>query len=519
MQKIFGVICWVIFGVNQGVWAQDTQAPEWGAPLVQEVRMPAGVQTGVYYPAHDEWVMVKPGSWNMVKPLKDQGTGSKDPAVSPTVITAKVMLAGHLKLSEAVKSLAQANGLDVVMGAGVEDKLMSVNFKDISTDEALKRLLSSLGYGFKVQDGVVFVLARETRAFSLSLPPVTQTFTTITNNESSNASTSKTVAGNASGEGHVRVGARVQVENASQGLSYWQDMEENIKSLMSSHGVVSFNRSAGMFLVTDTPVVLDQISTFVDTMNARAAQQIRVDVKVVEVTLSKEHQLGIDWGALASAGSLKAMGLTTNFASENMVSGNMMTFTARADKETSGDTSSGVKAVLKALESFGRVDMVSQPRLMMLNNSVASIQVGETKSYVESSDTQTTSSGGTLTSATLNEVHGGVTLQIIGSLVGEDIFLNVTPVVSTIDSIRTITLGGGSKLEAPETSIKTMSTQVRVKAGQTVAIGGLITQEGVTQRQGVPFLSRIPVLGKAFSYEVRRRARSELVIFMTPTKG
>ena len=119
----------------------------------------------------------------------------------------------------------------------------------------------------------------------------------------------------------------------------------------------------------------------------------------------------------------------------------------------------------------------------------------------------------------MNEVHGGVTLQIVGSIAGEDVFLGVTPVVTSIDDIRTITLGGGSRLEAPDTSIKTMTTQVRVKDGQTVAIGGLITRDKRKEQQGVPFLCRLPVLGRLFSYEVRRNRRTELVIFMTPHQG
>lgn len=175
--------------------------------------------------------------------------------------------------------------------------------------------------------------------------------------------------------------------------------------------------------------------------------------------------------------------------------------------------------MLKALESFGRIDVVSQPRVMMLNNSVASIQVGETRAYVESTNVETTSGGSMITSAALNEVHGGVTLQIVGTIAGDDVVLGVTPVVTSIDGIRTIALGGGSKLEAPDTSIKTMSTLVRVREGQTVAIGGLITRDQRKEEQGIPFLSRVPLVGKLFSYEVRRNRRTELVIFMTPHRG
>ncbi|MBF0620039.1 MAG: hypothetical protein HQL19_07720, partial [Candidatus Omnitrophica bacterium] len=176
-------------------------------------------------------------------------------------------------------------------------------------------------------------------------------------------------------------------------------------------------------------------------------------------------------------------------------------------------------AVLKALDSFGKVEVVSQPRVMMLNNSVANIQVGETRAYVDSTNIETTQGGGTITSATLSEVHGGVTLQILGNIVDDEIFLNVTPVVSTIDAIRTITLGSSGKLEAPDTSMKSMSAMVRVKDGTTVAIGGLITKDRSVTRSGIPVLSRLPVLGKLFSYDVRHDGRTELVVLLTPRRS
>ncbi len=498
------------------VWAAEAEA-EWASPRVQEVRMPAGIQAGVYYPEHDELVIVKPGAW-----VKEQAPDSAKDTLVPEPqkqkeVEAVITLSGRLKLAEGLKLIAQAMEKGLVVGEGVENVDVAFELKDLPATRALSTVLYPLGYGYKVRDGDLLVLAKDTRQFRLNLPPVTQAFTTATTNESTSAAESS--GNDDAAQGRVRVGAKVLVENSSGLVSYWHDMEANVKNLVTPQGIVSVNKAAGVVVVTDTPRALDAIDVFFKEMNARAAEQITVDVKVVEVELSNEHKLGIDWNAIASAGSLRGLSFTTNFAGQNIASGNMMTFTGRADKDGSGDIESGVKAVLKALESYGRIEVVSQPRLMMLNNSVASIQVGETRSYVESTQVEATQSGGTITSATLNEVHGGVTLQIVGSIVGDDVFLNVTPVVSTIDDIRTITLGGGSKLEAPDTSIKTMSTLVRVKAGHTVAVGGLIARERGTERYGVPFLSKIPLLGKAFSFESRKNNRTELVIFMTPRRG
>jgi MSHA type pilus biogenesis protein MshL len=495
-------------------WAEDAQEQVWSVPMVQQVRMPAGIKDGVFYPQRDELVMVRPGAWGQLN--KEDPSKELAPEVDQIEpLTVPVTFMGRVKLFDVLKIVAEVSGKVLVLWPGVQDSDVVLDVKDMPVSGALEHVLYPMGYGFKLNASDLLILARDTRMFRLNLPPVTQAFNTATTNESSSVS-----SGNKnSGDGRMRVGAKVMVENSSGGMSYWQDMEANVRSLMSSTGVLSLNKAAGVVVVSDAPRELDKIGVFFKDMNERASQQIIVDVKVVEVELSNEHKLGIDWGALLSSGDLKGLDLTTNFASENISSGSMVTFSGRMNKEGSGDTASGVRAVLKALESFGRIEVVSQPRVMMLNNSIASIQVGETRSYVESTNMETTQGGSTITTASLNEVHGGVTLQIVGSIVGEDVFLNVTPVVSTIDDIRTITLGGGNKLEAPDTSMKTMSTLVRVKAGRTVAIGGLITRDRSKHQYGIPFLSRLPVLGKAFSYELRRNNRTELVIFMTPRRG
>ncbi len=508
-----------------GGWAAATQASDqWVEPLVSEVRVPAGITDGVYYPARDELVILRPGAWvrapaqPLVMPVQAVATGTGTVVFkggAPRLIT----LAGQVKLFEALKIIAEAAGKQVVLGPGVVDTELTLNISQAPLARALRAILVPLEYGYKVNGGELVILARDTQSFRIDLPPVAQAFDTATTNESSSAGEEGNAGAGTAGRSHVRVGARVVIHNKAEALSYWSDVEAGVRNLVSKDGLVSVNKAAGVIVVTDTPRRLETLETFLKDINARAARQIMVDVKVVEVELSREHKLGIDWGALMAGGSLKGLRASTNFASGNMATGNVMTLAASAGRSGAGDTASGIKAVLKALESFGQIEVVSQPRLMMLNNAVASIQVGETRSYVESSNVETTQNGGTITSAALNEVHGGVTLQIVGSIAGEDVFLGVTPVVTSIDDIRTITLGGGSRLEAPDTSIKTMTTQVRVKDGQTVAIGGLITRDKRKEQQGVPFLCRLPVLGRLFSYEVRRNRRTELVIFMTPHQG
>ncbi len=457
-----------------------------------------------------------------VNAAAETGKGQKDSIKKfAGVLDVPVSLVGNIDLFDALQLVAGACDKTLVLGEGVKNEQVRVDLKNAEAWRALDILLYSYGYGFNVDGKALVVLAHETRVFSLSLPPVEQTLSNVTTNESLSGVSDEAIGqgSSRSSGGRMRVGAKVLLENKSERISYWADVEQNVKALLTPEGRVSFNRVAGVMVVTDSPRAVERVEGFVKEIDERLSRRILVDVKVIEVALSNEHRLGIDWGLLMNRGDLKAFQVSTKFASDNISSGNFMTLSGNLPSVMSGSTENGASVLLRALDDFGRVEVVSQPRVVMLNNTVANIQVGQTRSYIESSTVETTASGTTVNGATLNEVHGGVTLQIMGNIKGEDIFLNVTPVVSTVDDIRTITLGNGAKLEAPETSMKSINAFVRLKQGETVVLGGLITRNNAKRTSSVPVLSRLPLVGKLFSYESVDRRRTELVVLITPRKG
>lgn len=430
-----------------------------------------------------------------------------------------ISLQGEMKLFESLRLIADVGRKTLVLTEGVEDRTMFLQINQVEAWKALETILYSCGYSLKTDENVLIILAFETKVFSLSLPPVEQQLSNLTTNEShQGGENSLSSVSNAQG-GKTRVGAKVLLENKSRVLSYWNDLEDNIRSLLTEKGKVSFNRVTGMVVVVDRPYRIQQIEKLIKEFEKRLEKRILVDVKVLEVALTKEHRLGIDWMMLMNRGDLKNVRVNTNFTQNQTPIAGEMTLSGQMPTTSSGITSNGISILLKALENFGKVEVVSQPRVVMLNNIVANIQVGETKSYIESSTVETTSSGNHISGASLNEVHGGVTLQIVGNIKGDDIFLNVSPVVSTIDHIRTITLADGAKIEAPETSMKSMNTSVRLKQGETVVLGGLMTQSNHKQIFRIPFLGGLPLIGKLFSYESLYRKRTELVILITPRKG
>jgi type II secretory pathway component GspD/PulD (secretin) len=211
------------------------------------------------------------------------------------------------------------------------------------------------------------------------------------------------------------------------------------------------------------------------------------------------------------------MGMMTNFATENFAGGSLFKFMGKGPKEGSGVSQGGISVVIDALSKQGRVEIVSQPRVKILNNQVAVIQVGSTQSFVNHSTTQVTQTG-TVTSLSTSQVQEGVTMRLLGNIVGEEIYLSVAPVITTIDKIRTIN-SGNTVIEAPQTTTKSINTLVKVKEGESIAIGGLITSNQKKNKQDVPVVSKIPFLGRLFQYTEDSNYKRELVIFITPKRG
>jgi general secretion pathway protein D len=269
--------------------------------------------------------------------------------------------------------------------------------------------------------------------------------------------------------------------------------------------------------VTDSPQVLDKIVSYIDLINVETNKQILVEVKILEVTLSRENTFGIDWNAIyKNLGDIKQLTLSSNLAAQSLVSPGLFTLTATGPKEDSGMVSSGVSALIKALQSQGRVEVVSQPKIMLLNNQAAMVQVGTVTSYVANTTTTTSSAGLASTSATTDQVQEGVTLRLMASILDDQILVQLTPVVTTLDQIRSIDMGQGTTIEAPKISTKSMHTLVKIRDGQTIAVGGLITSNDNNSEKGIPLLRDLPLIGKFFEYKSKTHTRTELVIFITP---
>ncbi|MBJ81088.1 MAG: hypothetical protein CMH60_07215 [Myxococcales bacterium] len=292
----------------------------------------------------------------------------------------------------------------------------------------------------------------------------------------------------------------------------WQELDTALKTMVSKDGRYAISATAGIVTVYHEPLVLDAVRRYISDLNAEMNRQAVVEVHLAEVKTSDGTQVGVDWNALVDrlVGSA-ARGLSIGMSNDSGFS-------------LGGDGGfnfalSGVEGgtVIQALEQQGEVDIVSKPNVLVGNNQPAIIQAGEVITYV-SEVTQTLSgqSGQSQVSVTTDVINDGVILSVVPRI---DASGEVTLAVSTIlqdveQPLEGFQFGQSNFVQLPKMNRRSYSGVVRGRQGDTLIIAGLLGSSISEKSKGVPFLTRIPILGAFFGHLSVQESNSDLVIIL-----
>ena len=168
-------------------------------------------------------------------------------------------------------------------------------------------------------------------------------------------------------------------------------------------------------------------------------------------------------------------------------------------------------ALLRAAQNNSDINVLSAPTLLTADNQEAEILVGQNVPFLASRATSSANLNNLF--ATVQREDVGITLRLTPQISeGETVRLDVYEEVSAIVP----TTVGDPNLVGPTTSVRSASTTVVAKSGQTVVIGGLISDNSLRQRNGVPYLDNMPVLGAFFRSDNGEDKKINLLIFLTP---
>jgi type IV pilus assembly protein PilQ len=312
-----------------------------------------------------------------------------------------------------------------------------------------------------------------------------------------------------------------------------EEIKQNLDSIRSAEGrkgSISVDARTNSLIVTDTPEGLSSVERIIAELDKKPSQVI-IEAKIVEVVLSKSLDLGIQWqyantlvndpntkvyvGATKAETSNSALG--SGAASGSAVvsplattdGGSGVTFPATSVSGQMSSIAFGIisnqarlTGLLTALSQKGLSKLLSTPRVTTINNKDAKILVGQRIPYTTTTVTATGSTQQT------NFLDVGVKLSVTPTInVDQKITLQVHPEVSLF--IRADAAG-------PVIGTREAQTTVIVNNGETVVIGGLITDEDKKMGAGVPLLADLPVIGHLFKRDYKTKDRTELLVFITP---
>lgn len=279
-------------------------------------------------------------------------------------------------------------------------------------------------------------------------------------------------------------------------------------------------------VVVDVPERLAQVQEVVRSLDVKPVQ-ILIEARFVEISLDDSHKLGIDWNVVAGANgaaaphtfpfgdtTLGSFGPNATGATSGGIFPNApdsITTPAAPGLFTFGTLDfTSFAAVLELIQRDARLQVVSNPRIVVGDRQTATILVGERFPVLSA----TISEFGTVTETLDHYEPIGVQLEVTPSVLSpDDVELYVRPSTSSLGSIVT----GSSGLAVARINTRQIDTSVTAKDSQTVVLGGLITTREEEVIDKVPFLGSVPLLGKLFTHESSRLERIDLVVFLTVT--
>ena len=280
-----------------------------------------------------------------------------------------------------------------------------------------------------------------------------------------------------------------------------------IKELLTDRGTVSYDQRTNVLIVKDVEEILDKSEQLVDYLDTQTPQ-VLIEARIVEATSTAALGLGIEWGTHHTY--TDANGHPTNAVFPyNLGVGANVAVPGPADPTGSlGFTFGSVGMIndlnltLNVMESDGKIKIVSSPKVATLDNKEAMIQQGT------SIPITTRGTGGDVTT---KYVDASLILKTTPHITADgSILLNIEINKSEPDWSNSNYLGEPSIIK------KEAKTEILIKSGDTVVIGGVYTNLTSRTTREVPLLGKIPVLGWLFKSEESRVERSELLIFLTP---
>lgn len=413
----------------------------------------------------DAWIIMaaegSTSSGGMGMASSSSGRGRMDISVRNGKVQATLRQA---QIGEVIQSLADQSNLNMVT-YGQLSGTVDANLHGVPLIQALELILQGTSFTFAVHDSVLLIGDRNPSSSSGQALSTTEIYYLK----------------------HMRVDKVLPL------------MPKNLQQAVQA--VSELNA----LLLSGTTEMNDKVKEFLTTID-REVPQVVIEAVIVEFYRTRSSQMGIKSATSTDVTSMTgpAIGLSGSLKPTEKWSNQIGPFQA-----TMGMLPQNFLLQIEALENSDQGRVLARPRLTTLNGQAASINVGTSDYY----QVTTTDKNGVV-SSDYRAFSTGITLSITPYLTQSgQITAEIKPEVKTPLSTSS---GSSDNSKPPGTSTRSLSTNVRLRNGETLVLGGLIQTIDLINNTGVPLLSAIPFIGKLFTYKTSSKQVTELAIFITP---
>lgn len=292
-----------------------------------------------------------------------------------------------------------------------------------------------------------------------------------------------------------------------------QQTKTQTKNSNSGDYKIIINKPSSMITVYANEKTQKAVKEYIDNVKVNYASQVLIEAKVVEVVLNDDYKAGIDW----SFTNGDKGGITSGYSDGSF---------ATAPGGLSGNITTAIfggslTAAINALQTFGQTKTISSPRVHSMNNQKADLKFISKLIYfsLEKDEETDDNTGDTTTTytSTKQEEEIGVTLTIIPSidLKNNEVTLKVTPELKV--KVGEVADPTNELNKVPIIQSRSVETSLKVKSGNILVIGGLMSEDTTNTDTGIPFLSGIPIIGNLFKSTDKSKEVRETVIFIKAT--
>lgn len=468
---------------------------------------------------------------------------------------------GPQPLWDILKRLAALKRMNVSWASDVDQNVLvdvDINANDDFYD-SVDNLLRQVDYFHEMEGNTIVVKYKETRKFHIAMPFTKQSYSTGTGGN---------VLGGGGGEISGDVDGTIQLKSTDNQFDVWKNIQENMDAIIRTWNTkistpatsespdtatasapapetgkayggndgaaeaeqaeppaatqqVSFgdsmyiiDRPIGLITVSAPRPLLERLDTYFKSLKDELYKQITIEAKIIEVQLDNSSTIGINWSSVLKDFPVTG---TVSFGDGGVVYPGAESFVSTISLNPASFT-----VLLNALKEQGDTKILSNPKLSVMNGQPALITVGRNVTYIDSIESSISGTGVDRTvdyTVNTERILSGIGMALTATILDENqIIMNLVPVTSElIEPIEYRDVGAeGGTVGLPIVNVREMSTTVKVKDGEMLVIGGLISNTDDSTGEFAPVVGDIPFLRYLFGYEEKVSQKRELIILLRP---